>query len=208
MQKEVMKKVIIYSILIVLAVLLGFLVGKYVVPVEPLTLYIEKKVTVIEYVYPEEKVPVDYGYINPIHEDDYLHLSSPPGIREIPKGIYTGGSLTGDHRDLDLYGTWKARIVSVKAGKVIDKWYVPDARRGREGHKIFGGYIKILHLDGSISEYAHCSEIYVIENQWVEQGEVIARQGNSGISDGDHLHFGLIIDGKRVNPLKYILIDS
>ncbi len=195
-----MKKLLIF-ITICLSIAAGLFTGIHIIPRNPVTIYIEKEI-------PSFYIPENYGYINPIHKDDYLRLSSPYGIRNIPKGIYTGGSLTREHPSLDLYGTWRARIVAVKDGIVIDKWYVPDEEKGREGHDTFGGWVRILHPDGSISESAHLSAIYVKEGDIVEQRETIGRQGNTGLSAGPHLHFSLLRNGVHVNPLKYIRIES
>lgn len=144
------------------------------------------------------------SYILPIHKDDFLKYTSPYGLRNVPSGIYTGGSLTREHMALDLIGTWRARIVASANGKVIEKWVVPNRRRGYKGHPIYGGYIVIEHIDGSTTEYAHNSAIYVREGEIVKQGQVIARQGASGLTDGAHLHFALKIGGVYRNPLKYI----
>lgn len=206
-----MKNIIIYLSLTVLAILLGLIIGKYIIPVEPVTIYIEKEVYITKYLdAPDNLNLIDYGYINPIHKDDYIAKSSPFGLREIPKGIYTGGELDREHEALDLYGVWKARIVAAKDGVIKEKWYVPDKKKGHRGHKIYGGYIVILHEDGSETSYAHLSWISseVHEGDFVKQGDVIARQGETGLSDGPHLHFALKIRGVFVNPLKYILIGS
>ena len=56
-----------------------------------------------------------------------------------------------------------------------------------------GGYglmITLRHLEGrQESRYAHLSEVYVTPGEWVEQGAVIGRVGNTGFSTGPHLHF-------------------
>lgn len=152
---------------------------------------------------PEESVSHKYSFINPIHKDDFIAYTSPFGLRNVPAGIYTGGSPTREHNALDLIGTWHARIVAAASGIVKEKWYVPDGKR-RTGHPIYGGYIVIEHPDGSQTEYAHCSAIYVKQGDIVEQGQVIGRQGDTGMADGEHVHFGIIINGEHVNPLKYI----
>lgn len=70
-----------------------------------------------------------------------------------------------------------------------------------------GGYglcVLISHPDGRMTRYAHNSKLLVSVGQWVEQGETIAKSGNTGRSTGPHVHFEIIINGKAVNPLKYI----
>ena len=56
-----------------------------------------------------------------------------------------------------------------------------------------GGYglmVALAHEEATQeSRYAHLSEIYVRPGQWVEQGTVIGRVGNTGFSTGPHLHF-------------------
>jgi len=70
-----------------------------------------------------------------------------------------------------------------------------------------GGYglcVLISHPDGRMTRYAHNSKLLVSVGQWVEQGETIAKSGNTGRSTGPHVHFEIIINGSAVNPLKYI----
>lgn len=152
----------------------------------------------------------EYNLSLPIHEDDFMEYSSPFGVREIPKGIYTGGAPERWHNGLDMYGLWKARIVASADGIIKDKWFVPDVRKGRKGHPIFGGYIVIQHDNGLETHYGHLSWISedLHEGDVVKQGDVIGRQGSSGSSDGEHLHFGVSVDGEYKNPLKYIKVEE
>lgn len=70
-----------------------------------------------------------------------------------------------------------------------------------------GGYgyqVKVQHSNGMITTYAHCSKLLVKKGQIVEQGDIIAKSGNTGNSTGPHLHVEFIINGEFKNPLNYL----
>ncbi len=71
----------------------------------------------------------------------------------------------------------------------------------------YGNLVKIDHGNGMQTYYAHCSEILVSEGQQVGAGEVIALVGSTGNSTGPHLHFEVIINGVRVDPLNFLDVD-
>ncbi len=66
---------------------------------------------------------------------------------------------------------------------------------------IFGNAVIIDHGLGLMSLYGHLSTIMVREGQAVRKGDIIARTGATGLAGGDHLHFGVLIDGYEVSPL-------
>jgi murein DD-endopeptidase MepM/ murein hydrolase activator NlpD len=70
------------------------------------------------------------------------------------------------------------------------------------GYTVEEGYVLILnHSDGYISVYKHCALLLKNERETVEQGELIAQSGNSGLhSSGPHLHFEIWKDGNVINP--------
>jgi murein DD-endopeptidase MepM/ murein hydrolase activator NlpD len=68
----------------------------------------------------------------------------------------------------------------------------------------YGNYVDITHPNGSKTRYAHMSKILVKNGDQVDQGHVIGLIGNTGWSTGPHIHFEIIINGKKVNPLSYL----
>ena len=78
----------------------------------------------------------------------------------------------------------------------------------REGNKRcgggFGNFIQIKHNDSYTTEYAHSSRIAknIREGIYVKQGDIIGYVGNTGLSTGPHLHYGIIYKGQRINPAK------
>ncbi len=144
-------------------------------------------------------------YVWPIHKDDYRYPTSPFGIRDVPIELDTGGTQSRNHLGLDIVGHYMARIVSAGEGVVVDHYLPPGVRRNIvwRGHDIFGGYIKIRHIDGTFGLYAHMSQTYVHIGQKVAKGEIIGRQGSTGLSTGPHLHFEL--HDKNNNPIQPLL---
>ncbi|MGK7955378.1 MAG: peptidoglycan DD-metalloendopeptidase family protein [Crocosphaera sp.] len=71
-----------------------------------------------------------------------------------------------------------------------------------------GGYglmVTLRHLEGTQeSRYAHLSDIYVQPGEWVEQGTVIGRLGNTGYSTGPHLHF----EWRHLTEQGWVAVDA
>jgi murein DD-endopeptidase MepM/ murein hydrolase activator NlpD len=71
----------------------------------------------------------------------------------------------------------------------------------------YGNYIEIDH--GSYrTRYAHLSSIMVSRGQKVTGGQVIAKSGATGNVTGPHLHFEVLVNGKKVNPAPYLVGSS
>lgn len=71
----------------------------------------------------------------------------------------------------------------------------------------YGGYgicIIVQHDNGDRVLYGHCSALAAGYGQEVEQGEVIAYVGSTGISTGPHLHLEIHRDGYYVDPIDYL----
>jgi murein DD-endopeptidase MepM/ murein hydrolase activator NlpD len=80
-------------------------------------------------------------------------------------------------------------------------WSVGDGRVVKAGWGSgFGNLVEIAHSNGWTSQYAHLSAISVKVGQHVSQKQTVAHSGNTGLSTGPHLHYGLKRNGGYVNP--------
>ena len=84
-------------------------------------------------------------------------------------------------------------------------------RAAADGTVTFAGYsggygyvVKMSHGNGIETYYAHCSELYVYEEEKIEAGDVIAAVGSTGNSTGNHLHFEVLVDGTEIDPQNYL----
>jgi len=82
---------------------------------------------------------------------------------------------------------------------IISRWQ--DASNPKKG---YGQYVRIDHGGGYQTTYGHLSQRNVQPGQKVGAGDVIGLCGNTGGSTGPHLHFEIITNGKKINPLPFI----
>ncbi len=68
----------------------------------------------------------------------------------------------------------------------------------------YGNNILINHGGGKKTRYAHMSKFYVKKGEKVSKGMTIGEMGSTGWSTGPHVHFEVIINNKKYNPLNYI----
>jgi len=102
------------------------------------------------------------------------------------------------HSGVDLKAAEGTIIRASNKGRVV---LVAD-------HFFSGLSIVIDHGGGIQSMYFHLSVVSVQEGQVVEKGEPIGFSGSSGRATGPHLHFGIRLNGERVNPLSLIKLSE
>ncbi len=119
----------------------------------------------------------------------YKMISSPFGFRQSPT---TGASTY--HQGVDLAANAGTPIVASRGGTVTIASYSNSA----------GYYVSINHGDGFSSIYMHMTNYIVSSGQKVNQGQTIGYVGSTGISTGNHLHFGIATGGSYVNPCSYV----
>lgn len=71
----------------------------------------------------------------------------------------------------------------------------------------YGKQIEIDHGFGYRTKYAHLDRFAVKKGQAIKRGELIGYSGNSGKSTAPHLHYEVIIEGSKVNPVHYFSKD-
>jgi murein DD-endopeptidase MepM/ murein hydrolase activator NlpD len=99
-----------------------------------------------------------------------------------------------NHRGVDFAGKAGSEVIAVADGVVT--WSSP-----RYG---FGKLIEINHGNGYATRYAHNSENLVSIGQEVRKGQTVALMGDTGRATGPNLHFEVLRNGKRVNPVTFI----
>ena len=70
---------------------------------------------------------------------------------------------------------------------------------------IVGLAVFLSHGYGVSTRYGHLSKIAVEAGQKVRRGDVVGYVGSTGRSTGYHLHYEVLVDGRAVNPLAYVL---
>ncbi len=111
---------------------------------------------------------------------------------------------TVGHR-ITQYYSWRHHGLDIanKIGTPLfaaDSGVVEYAKRSRG----YGYNILINHGGGKQTRYAHMSRFYVKKGDKVTKGMTIGEMGSTGWSTGPHIHFEVLINGKRYNPLNYI----
>ena len=67
----------------------------------------------------------------------------------------------------------------------------------------YGKHIRIDHGFGYVTLYAHLNKYNVKRGQKVKRGDIIGFVGNTGRSMGPHLHYEILKDKKKINPLNF-----
>ena len=125
------------------------------------------------------QMPLSYVYIT----SKFSHARKHPVLKKVVR----------PHFGIDLRAKIGTPIKSAGSGRVVSA--------GNKGG--YGKAIEIVHEGGLKTLYAHLSSIdrKIKVGKYVKQGQVIGKSGNTGISSGPHLHFGLYKNNRPINPL-------
>lgn len=116
-------------------------------------------------------------------------MSSAYGLRRV-----LNGQPRAPHRGVDFRGPEGQGVAAV-----ADGWVVLAADQYYAGKSLF-----IDHGQGVVSVYFHLSEIIARPGQFVSAGEIVGLVGATGRVTGPHLHFGLALQGRYVDPMSLL----
>ena len=103
------------------------------------------------------------------------------------------------HEGIDLISTEGTPIVSTAEG------IVESVQKSDNG---YGNMITIKHNSIYTTRYAHMKDIEVKKGDTINKGQIIGTVGNTGVSTRSHLHYEIIENGKKVNPLLFFSIKK
>lgn len=123
-----------------------------------------------------------------------IKISSEFGRRKNPFGGYSSEF----HNGVDFPCNYGTEVYATAKGVVTVSGY----------NRVYGRTIEIDHGNGIETIYAHNSRLLVKVGDKIEKGQLIAYSGNSGRSTGAHLHYGVRVNGKTVDPLQFINFEK
>ncbi len=142
------------------------------------------------------KVPTDMVQDFKIHKMYPLKNAARVARFADHRYYYYKGKLVSEayHMGLDLASKARAPIKPQNGGEVVFADF----------NGLYGNMPIIHHGLGLYTLYGHCSELFVNKGDEVRPKETIARTGKSGYAMGDHLHFGVLVQGIEVRPKEWM----
>ena len=142
----------------------------------------------------KDKMYASIPAIQPITNKELTRLASGFGMRIDPiykvRRMHEGTDFSAPQRNTPIYATGDGVVKKVATN--------------------YGGYGKEVLIDhgyGYVTRYAHMNDFNVKKGQIVKRGECIGYVGSTGKSTAPHLHYEVIKDGKKVNPVHYFYND-
>lgn len=130
--------------------------------------------------------------IQPVINNSFTLLASSYGMR-----IHPFYKTLVSHQGVDYSVPEGSRVFATADGVVREV-----SRRSSSGLSVL-----IDHGNGYQTLYAHLSEANVERGQRVRRGDIIAASGNTGLSLAPHLHYEVIHNGMRVDPIHYFFAE-
>ena len=109
--------------------------------------------------------------------------------------VYQGQKIDEQtHMGLDLASLPHADIPAANDGIVVFAEFLG----------IYGNVVVVDHGQGLMSLYSHLSRFEVSVGDTVRKGQKLGQTGTTGLAIGDHLHFGILVQGLEVQPLEWL----
>ena len=137
----------------------------------------------------KEKLLAAIPAIQPVNNEDLTRMASGYGWRTDP---FT--KARKKHWGMDFTAPKGTPIYASGDGTIT---------RADNNSSGYGKHIRIDHGYGYLSLYAHMSQYNVKKGQKVKRGDLIGFVGNTGRSQGPHLHYEVWKDNERINPINF-----
>lgn len=143
----------------------------------------------------KEEMLASIPAIQPIPNKELTRLASGFGMRIHPiykiKKMHTGLDFSAP-RGTPIYAT---------GGGTVKRAEISYRKTG------YGNQVEIDHGFGYVTKYAHMQMLAVKRGQKVKRGDLIGYVGSTGGSTAPHCHYEIIKDGKKIDPIQYIIQD-
>lgn len=158
-------------------------------------IYIQSKSfdDVIDMASKKEQMLASIPSIMPLKSEDLKRISSGFGVRMHP--IL---KIRKMHEGQDFTAPTGTQIF------VTGNGVVSEVEKKRFG---FGFHVIVDHGYGYKTIYAHMSRISVRKGQKVNRGDVLGLVGNTGSSTAPHLHYEVVKNGVKIDPVNYYYQD-
>jgi murein DD-endopeptidase MepM/ murein hydrolase activator NlpD len=137
----------------------------------------------------KEKLLAAIPAIQPVKNEDLKRMASGYGYRNDP---FT--KIRKFHYGMDFTAKTGTPIFATGDGVVL------KADNSLSG---YGNHIEINHGFGYITLYAHLSKYNCRPGQRVKRGDIIGYVGSTGRSEAPHLHYEVLKNGERINPINF-----
>lgn len=131
---------------------------------------------------------------NPLWSGPFLRPISGEVVGPFGRRSIINNQPRSPHSGIDLKADRGTPVMAINNGRVV---LTAD-------HFFSGSSIVIDHGGGIQSMYFHLEKILVQQGQMVKKGDVIGLVGSTGRATGPHLHWGIRVNGARVDPLRFI----
>jgi len=115
-----------------------------------------------------------------------------------PARVYDGVYYAHFHEGIDIGADIYSPVVAAAPGRVVWVGHLPDGAM----------VVLIAHIGGLVSLYAHLDDRIapprVAAGDEVQQGQIIAAIGMTGMTTGPHLHFAVWLNGELIDPLSLL----
>ncbi len=131
--------------------------------------------------------------IQPVNNSDLTKLAASYGMR-----IHPFYRTMASHQGVDYAVPEQTRVYATADGTVDD---ISNSAYGK------GLCVTINHGNGYRTLYGHLDKSVVKEGARVRRGDIIGHSGNTGLSFMPHLHYEVVYNGRRVDPINYFFYE-